>query len=116
MTGLATMLRALGVKFEESHLQMIEQIIPQVPAKVNEILISYNNARQDVYNRVKTLEEGLDILREQNILILKQLEVINESIRSWELQRSNTSGRTNSITSDHNRNARKSTVGNGITS
>jgi hypothetical protein len=117
MTGLATMLRALGVKFEEHHIRMIEQIIPQVPAKVNEIINSYVIARQEVYNRVSELESRMEILREQNVLILKQLENINESIRNWELQRPGTSGSDgadNGATAGrHNRNTRKSTAGNG---
>jgi hypothetical protein len=119
MTGLATMLRALGVKFEERHIQVIEQIIPQVPAKVNEIINSYVIARQEVYNRVSELESRMDILREQNVLILKQLENINESIRNWELQRTGTPGidgtDNGAATGRNNRNTRKSASGNGAT-
>ena len=84
MFNLGVIMKAVGVKIAPDKLAQIEAMIPQIPAKVNE-LINFNAAA------VRRYDEKLEEIHQKQILLAGQLNQIKEMIadgqRSRDLQR-----------------------------
>lgn len=91
MTGLGMILKSLGVKVTEENVHQIEHIIPQVPAKIQEVIAFLNERTSTFEARINSLEALTHAVRLQIEGLRKeqreQLEAINESIRSWQLRK-----------------------------
>jgi hypothetical protein len=70
MKGLAMMLKAMGINVTPEHVKAIEDLIPQLPGKLNQVVSTINDALKYFDQRLTTLEtqhaEILALLREQN--------------------------------------------------
>jgi hypothetical protein len=62
MKGLAMMLKALGIEIPEEQLVMIQAMLPQLPAKLNEASQAINAALLNFDARLKAIEMRLDII------------------------------------------------------
>lgn len=70
MKGLAMMLKGLGINISPEHIKAAEEIIPQLPARLNQAVVIINGAINNFDQRLQALEkqnaEILEILRSQN--------------------------------------------------
>ena len=70
--NLGIILKMLGVKFAPEHVARIEEMIPQVPAKVNQAIAVMNGALRNFDDRLKAIEnkqiEILEVLRGQRTI------------------------------------------------
>jgi hypothetical protein len=70
MKGLRVMLKALGIEVSDEHIQAVQELIPQLPAKLNQAANAINSAMQNFDGRLQALEKSnqeiLALLREQN--------------------------------------------------
>src|SRR5271154_358389 len=73
MAGLQTILKMLGVEVTEEHVQFVEQLIPQLPGKINEIVQAINGCLINFDGRLKALEtHQAEINRKLDLLIGEQ--------------------------------------------
>lgn len=70
MKGLRVMLQALGIQISEEHIQAAQELIPQLPARLNQAATVINGAVNNFDQRLIALENGqkeiLELLRKQN--------------------------------------------------
>jgi hypothetical protein len=60
MKGIAMMLKALGVEITPEQIAMLQALIPQLPAKVNEAFSTINAALANFDARLRALETRQD--------------------------------------------------------
>ena len=67
MRGLALAIKALGINLKPEHIKAVEDIVPQLPAKLNQAGTVINSALQNFDERLKKLEaqnaEILEVLK-----------------------------------------------------
>jgi len=68
MKGVLMMLKSLGVNISDQDLKTVEAIIPQIPAKVNEIVTFIRKRDENFETRLRALEtlafENNELLQE----------------------------------------------------
>lgn len=74
MSGLEMMCKAFGVKITPEQAQMIEQLIPQIPAKLNEAGHAINASIQNFDLRLRALEENQRLTTE---MLTRVMEAVN---------------------------------------
>lgn len=58
MKGILMMLKALGLDIPPEQIAMLQVLIPQLPAKINEASAAINGALQNFDSRLRVLEAG----------------------------------------------------------
>ncbi len=64
---IGPILRALGINVTEEHIKMVEDLIPQIPTKLNVVVTTINQAIQHFDGRLQAIEK-------QNAEILELLK------------------------------------------
>jgi hypothetical protein len=123
MTGLGLVLRSLGVNISEEHIRGMEVLIPQIPAKVQQVIVAVNATIERIDNRELAVEERLTMLlnvlketvhtmsgyyectiKNQQTLLdqlsrienhLQKVEATLDVIRNWDIQRTDSTVRPN---------------------
>ena len=72
--NIATILKVLGIKIPPETAAQIEAIIPQIPAKVQGVLVLVNSAVQNFDARLAAIEANLIRVRDTQLIILEVLE------------------------------------------
>ena len=72
---LGPMLRGLGVEIDEPTLQMVSELLPQLPSKINEVFQAINKTIENFDGRLRSIELELSIIR-------KRLETAQHGITS----------------------------------
>jgi len=63
MNMIGTMLRGMGVEIDEATLNMLSQLLPQLPDKVNEVVSIVNKTIQNFDERLRFIEIQLIDMR-----------------------------------------------------
>lgn len=79
-TLLSALLKAFGVKANPEHIAQIEAIIPQVPAKAEQIIVAVNTAITGADERLSGLERRMDQL-ERGIALLVERELCRDQTK-----------------------------------
>jgi hypothetical protein len=69
MKGILMMLKSLGVNITDKDLKTVEAIIPQIPAKVNEIVAFIRERDKNFEERLRALE----VLTFENNQLLQEI-------------------------------------------
>jgi hypothetical protein len=58
MKGILMLLKALGVELTEEQATMIQELIPQLPEKVNEVVQMINGCMKNFDERLRSIEKN----------------------------------------------------------
>ena len=80
--GMQMMLKALGLEITSEHIAMLQALIPQLPAKINEVAQAINAALANFDSRLRVIEARLDAIgHEQSLNFHAVDEVICSTLR-----------------------------------
>jgi len=74
---LTTILKMIGVEVTEETLEMLQALIPQLPAKVNEVVTAINLTLQNFDARLNALEQSQLQQNELLHLLVEELRLQN---------------------------------------
>ncbi len=74
--GIQMLLKALGVNITPEQAAMVEALIPQIPAKLNQVVVSVNSSMENFDQRLKTLER-----QSEHIIFLLQQDLRQERLQ-----------------------------------
>ena len=112
--GMMMMLKALGLEIAPEHLAMLQALIPQLPAKINEVVQGINAALANFDARLRALEiavkaisEVYNVSTEGHMVRLAAIEEV--------LKNGNTSGVSDTARPASGRRSGRASAGNGGT-
>jgi len=83
MNGIQMALKAFGIQIPEESIRQIEHLLPQLPAKAQELIIFANTKAQDLDIRLRALEDAFLDMKQLQLEILSEIKVLkNESNRT----------------------------------
>ncbi len=95
MNMLGPMLRGLGVEIDEPTLQMVSELLPQLPSKFNEVFQAINKTIENFDGRLRSIELELSIIR-------NRLESAQHGIAIYNADPGNDTGFVRGIDIDRN--------------
>lgn len=66
MINLKTVLKMLDIKIDEEHIKAVEDIIPKIPGKANELIQYIAGNTKRFHERLDTIDQRLARLEQQN--------------------------------------------------
>lgn len=78
--ALSILLRSLGVTVEEQHLEAVETIIPQIPARLNQTVAFINATAEKLRNEVNEIRQSMKSLDNRSIVIHQQMLLIESRV------------------------------------
>ena len=108
--GMMMMLKALGLEIAPEHLAMLQALIPQLPAKINEVVQGINAALANFDARLRALELEAKAYR---IELSNELAAIREVLNGNPARISDAPGPAEPASRRSRKPASGGTTGNG---
>ena len=80
MIGLSMLLKAFGANVEEKHIIAIEQVIPTIPARLQQAAVVINSAINDFDQRLKAIEIRMQDINHSIEVGKDTLQMSSESV------------------------------------
>jgi len=74
------MLKALGLEITPEHIAMLQALIPQLPAKINEAAQAINAALANFDARLRAIEAQLDALGREQFLSSQKMQTVYQEV------------------------------------